>query len=151
MHIQERLKVNSPHAVHDTIDGETIIVNLKNGQYYSFDKTGVAVWEVISGGGDLNVFTDHLQAKAGASGLKLAESISDFVAALLREELVVADESPAPPSSGLTIEQVKALADALGNQPEPPVLHRYADMQDMLLLDPIHDTDEQGWPKPRLE
>ena len=24
-------------------------------------------------------------------------------------------------------------------------LNRYADMQDLLLLDPIHDVDEDGW------
>ena len=35
-----------------------------------------------------------------------------------------------------------------------PVLNKYSDMQDLLLLDPIHDVDEEaGWPtnKPNLE
>jgi hypothetical protein len=27
-----------------------------------------------------------------------------------------------------------------------PVLSIYDDMQDLLLLDPIHDVDESGWP-----
>ncbi len=27
-----------------------------------------------------------------------------------------------------------------------PTVHTYADMQDLLLLDPIHDVDETGWP-----
>ena len=27
-----------------------------------------------------------------------------------------------------------------------PELKRYADMQDLLLLDPVHDVDEKGWP-----
>jgi hypothetical protein len=26
------------------------------------------------------------------------------------------------------------------------VLERYTDMQELLLLDPIHDVDESGWP-----
>jgi hypothetical protein len=30
----------------------------------------------------------------------------------------------------------------------PPLLHKYSDMQELLLLDPIHDVDEAGWPKP---
>jgi hypothetical protein len=29
---------------------------------------------------------------------------------------------------------------------EAPVLHKYIDMKDLLLLDPIHETDETGWP-----
>jgi hypothetical protein len=28
----------------------------------------------------------------------------------------------------------------------PPVLERYSDMQALLVLDPIHEVDEQGWP-----
>ena len=36
--------------------------------------------------------------------------------------------------------------------PEPqegfvaPQLHKYTDMQELLLLDPIHDVDQEGWP-----
>ena len=30
----------------------------------------------------------------------------------------------------------------------PPSLNKYSDMQELLLLDPIHDVDEAGWPKP---
>jgi len=32
---------------------------------------------------------------------------------------------------------------------DAPVLHSYTDMQDVLLLDPIHDVDETGWPSSR--
>jgi hypothetical protein len=30
----------------------------------------------------------------------------------------------------------------------PPSLNKYSDMQELLLLDPIHDVDDAGWPKP---
>ncbi len=35
-----------------------------------------------------------------------------------------------------------------GDRPafEAPVLESYSDMQDLLLLDPIHDVDDAGWP-----
>jgi hypothetical protein len=29
---------------------------------------------------------------------------------------------------------------------EKPGLQKYSDMQDLLLLDPIHEVDEMGWP-----
>ena len=32
---------------------------------------------------------------------------------------------------------------------EPPTLSKYKDMQDMLLLDPVHDVEEAGWPEPK--
>ncbi len=31
----------------------------------------------------------------------------------------------------------------------PPALETYTDMQELLLLDPIHDVDETGWPAAR--
>ena len=29
---------------------------------------------------------------------------------------------------------------------EKPVLQKHTDMQELLLLDPIHEIDEKGWP-----
>lgn len=34
---------------------------------------------------------------------------------------------------------------------EEPIFHKYTDMEDLLLLDPIHDVDETGWPKPHQD
>jgi hypothetical protein len=31
------------------------------------------------------------------------------------------------------------------------VLERYTDMQELLLLDPIHDVDQTGWPRRKGE
>jgi len=32
---------------------------------------------------------------------------------------------------------------------EKPKLQKFTDMQDLLLLDPIHEVDEAGWPHTR--
>ena len=32
-----------------------------------------------------------------------------------------------------------------------PVLRKYTDMQDFLLVDPIHQTTDAGWPEARPE
>ena len=29
----------------------------------------------------------------------------------------------------------------------PPKLERYTDMQEIILLDPVHKVDSQGWPR----
>ena len=28
----------------------------------------------------------------------------------------------------------------------PPVLEKFTDMQDLILLDPVHEVSERGWP-----
>jgi len=32
-----------------------------------------------------------------------------------------------------------------------PELHKFTDMQDLLLFDPIHEVDESGWPNVGLD
>ena len=44
------LRINSPNIVHETIDGETIILNMDNGNYYSLIETGVDIWGFIEKG-----------------------------------------------------------------------------------------------------
>jgi hypothetical protein len=35
------------NIAHEIIDGEAIIVNLENGNYYSLNKTGAEIWNFI--------------------------------------------------------------------------------------------------------
>jgi hypothetical protein len=32
-----------------------------------------------------------------------------------------------------------------------PILTKYTDMKELLLLDPIHEVDETGWPNPKVK
>ena len=48
----QRLRVNAPAVVHQTIDSETVIINLERGIYYSLDRVGVDVWAGIDAGMD---------------------------------------------------------------------------------------------------
>ena len=69
--------------------------------------------------------------------------MSSFCAELEREGLIVsldgtADSDPEPsfdlpqPNNGQVF--------------SPPVVEKYTDMQDLVLLDPVHEVDERGWP-----
>jgi len=42
--------VKKPDVVHETIDGETVIVNLENGIYYSLRNSGVDMWNLLEAG-----------------------------------------------------------------------------------------------------
>ena len=49
-------RINSPKVIHETIDGETVIVNLDSGNYYSLDDIGADIWDSIGKG----VPVDHI-------------------------------------------------------------------------------------------
>ena len=72
---------------------------------------------------------------------QIGRAIAAFIAQLESEKLVASDSG----------ESITAAADSHDQASYPdvfvaPVLNKYTDMQDLLLLDPIHETDAQGWP-----
>ena len=45
------MKYNVPeHILHSKLDKEVVILNLKNGEYYSLNETGALVWELVCSG-----------------------------------------------------------------------------------------------------
>jgi hypothetical protein len=140
------LRVNSPHVIHETIDGEVIIINLASGNYYSVKGAGADVWDVIqsSPGADKGSIAAAIATRFGRESDHIQREIDDFLDALEREELVTAAENGAPAAT--------PAGDGAGNGSktfEPPLLEKYTDMQDLVLLDPVHEVDSTGWPAPK--
>ena len=134
-----QFKINSKIA-HDTIDGEAVIVNFDSGIYYSFDKVGVFIWELLEKGTLKEEIPKILRQHYDGDNTEIESSANDFVAELEKEGLILSDES------GKVIQTFKEDTTAEKIKFEKPVLQRYTDMQELLLLDPIDDVDERGWP-----
>jgi hypothetical protein len=135
----DRFRLNSPPVVLETVDEETIIVNLESGCYYDLNHTGGRLLEALTAGADADAATAQV---AGAYGVEPAE-LSGPAAALVEQLL---DEGIL--SAGGNGDSPPAAADpAPATRPfEAPRLGKYTDMQELLLLDPIHEVDETGWP-----
>jgi len=146
MQDSNRFKVNGRDIAHETIDGETVIVNLKSGCYYSSDQVGVVIWNLIVKGITFGEIIDVLTRRYNLGREEITQSTKDMIAELQEEELIVQDES------GVSNEVEKELLTEDDKiEFVPPVLHKYEDMQDLLLLDPIHEVDETGWPNRNRE
>jgi hypothetical protein len=67
--------------------------------------------------------------------------VLQLIEELQQEKLIVPD---APGAAPLPTENL-----SVGDKPpfQSPVLHKYTDMAGLLLLDPIHDVLETGWPQ----
>jgi hypothetical protein len=140
----EYLKVNTPNVVHETIDGETILLDLNSGNYFSLDGPGTLIWEYIEKTGNWKKTIEILAAENAGQAEKIAQTVTAFVNQLVEENLMVAidgenaDADAAELESGLK----QAAADYTALK-----VNKYSDMQDLLLLDPIHEVDEKGWPE----
>jgi Coenzyme PQQ synthesis protein D (PqqD) len=141
-------RVNAPQVIHESIEGEVIIINLETGNYYSVKGSAAHAWDVIQASSATTTSTvvDALAPAYDAPRDELAHAIGGFVGQLLEEGLLAESAGPAvaPPDRS-------ALDNGGGRVFEAPRLEKYTDMQDLVLLDPVHQVDEQGWPQQRPE
>jgi hypothetical protein len=135
----QRFQVNPAKVVHETIDGEAILIHLDNGSYYSLAGAGAEIWELLAAGHPLKETAGTLEARFDAEPGLIEAEVRRLAAELAAEDLL-------EPAAGGSTDGV-VLADAGERRPfEAPALARYDDMKDFLLVDPIHETAEAGWP-----
>ncbi len=148
--VTSRFDIKSPYIVHETIEGGTIVMNLKNGHYYSFDGIGPLVWEMIVAGVEVDRIANRLQKVFPDVSFDLPEVVDEFIEELKSNEIItertIGDERVTETASAESAIPSSVAADQL----RPPRFHRYTDMRDVLLLDPIHDVDSKGWPEPKV-
>jgi len=128
----------SPNIGARSFGDEVVVANFLNGIYYSLLGSAAQVWEGLMAGLPLDRVSAEIAAVAGLDPAAFAAAAEKLVADLVAEELLVegAASDPAPWSP---------MAPA-GEPYDLPVLERYTDMQDLLLLDPVHDVEDMGWP-----
>lgn len=134
--------INAPSVVAEIIDGEAVIMDLRSGRYFSAQDVGSRLWEWIEQGRSRAEMLRLLSAEYDAEPTALASGVDAFIGELVRHELVM--ESPAA-TNGHPIATPDETPTGRAEF-APPVLHVYTDMRDLLLLDPIHEVDEGGWP-----
>lgn len=134
-------RVNSPQVISETVGGETIIVNLASGHYFSLQGTAVDVWEGVERGESAETIVLRLEqryeAAYGEIGAAVQELLDDFVAAAL----LVADGDSTDGAPAVAQQDVGERVPFVA-----PSFTTFTDMQDIILLDPVHEVDTRGWP-----
>jgi hypothetical protein len=143
MSTAERFRVNSPSVVWEDFEGEIVIVNLETGQYFTTRDAGSEIWRRLANGATRSAVEHALVALYDVEATVVAESLSNFVAELQAHALLL------PEADSGTVESAVEPVVPVKRTFLPPTLEAYSDMQDLLLLDPIHEVDESGWPNPR--
>ena len=141
------IRVNSPQVIHETIDGEVIVINLATGSYYSLKGSAADVWELIGApsGVDTARLFESLSARFAVTPGDLESAFTPFLFELEAEGLV----SGTGVSSPVAALAARGSSNGVPGAPsgfELPQLEKYTDMQDLVLLDPVHEVDPTGWP-----
>ncbi len=134
-------EVNKPDISAEDFKSEILAVDLKTGSYYSLRGGAVPFWRLLMEGTPVGMAIRWLAAGYDMPGQNLAVEILPFVEQLEQARLIV----PVPPAASF---DPSIAPDWLKELPpfEKPILETYTEMQDLLMLDPIHDVDAAGWP-----
>jgi len=109
------------HVAGETVDGETIVLNLLTGAYHSLQGEAAQVWGTIT------------SSETHEVDPRIDQILADFLAAEIIEW-----------SGARNLPTPSVDARVVG-------LTSYTDMTELLAADPIHEVDERGWPKLREE
>lgn len=132
-----------PHVIFEEADSEVVVVDLVRGIYYYLTGTAAYLWMALHAG---KSFSETVASLSDA--IELIAEVSDdcerFTLDLMNEGLLkpcekMAEAAPSAPDP----------KDFVTGKYVPPSIETYSDLQDILLLDPVHDVDESGWPIPR--
>ena len=132
--------INVRDVVHETLDGEVVVVNLRNGRYYSLIDTACEIWTYLVNGLTPESILAELKDRYSDPSGDMGRKLSVFLDELTQEGLL--ERFSAAPFC------LDALSHSDSSLPlfRDPVLTKHLDMESLLLLDPIHDVAEQGWP-----
>jgi hypothetical protein len=141
-----RFRVNTPLVASQVIDGEAVLIHFETGCYYSAGKLGAEILHLADQKKPVGQIVNDLTGRYAADPGSIEQAVLQFVEQLHDEHLVVpeppAEEAPAGHA------ETSPTSDPPGEKLafEAPELQKFTDLEDLLLLDPIHDADEAGWP-----
>jgi hypothetical protein len=142
-----RLTVNRPGVIHETIDGETIVIHMGSGTYYSLVGASATVWELIEQQATVEEIADALTRRYETPRGDVEGAVRRLVDELRQEDLVAPGAGPAGTSRGRAGAEIASFAP---RGPLPALrFEKYTDMQDLVRLDPVHEVGEAGWPDRR--
>ncbi len=139
-------KINAPGVVFENYEDEIVLINLDNGNYYSMANEAAEIFGLIEKGLTQNEIIREIRQKYEGNIENIQDEVNQFIAGLQEEGLIVSMEKMIDDNSRKNDAETQPKLAS----PKPvfaePVLNRYSDMQDLILLDPVHEVDESGWP-----
>lgn len=136
--------VASPNIVHEIFDDEVVIVSLDSGSYYSMAEVGMTCWQQIIAGCSVEKIVEIMSSTYDAAVGHVRDAVLTLIGEMEAEQLIVRLDRP--PKNNI---EVAALPAGQKKVFQPPVLHRYEDMKQLLVIDPVHMVSDDGWPQIR--
>jgi hypothetical protein len=130
-------EANAAAVAHETFDEETVLINFERGTYFSLRQSAPQIWSLVQVPASIDAILaslaecyDALPADAPAAITGMLETLHDEGCILKRA--AAAAPLPVLPPAGVF---------------EPPAVQAFHDLQELIVIDPVHEVQEfDGWP-----
>jgi coenzyme PQQ synthesis protein D (PqqD) len=122
-------------VVYEVLNTEVIIVDFSTGNYFALIHVAKQIWQLIEQRASVEQIERLLSERYKR---EVAADLQAFLNKLLENGLIQYEEQ-APAEEPI-------LSPSEGWEYDIPELQKYTDVQSLLLLDPIHEVSEVGWP-----
>jgi len=149
MSLLRRFRINKPTVVHETFGKEVVIISFESGNYYSLDKTGADIWNFIESVATVGEIIERVTLLYEGSREVIEHEVNKLIDELETENLIIPEDS----EKNIQVDtlQVEPNSETDRYTFESPRFQKYTDVQELLLLDPIHEVNETGWPNMKIE
>ncbi len=136
----QSFKISSSKIIFETIEDNTLIINLEVGHYFNLNSTGSAIWKLLILGIPSNVISEELSARYDLDALQINNDLSQFIGSLKMEGILVENQMP----EGTQSIGEEAYPTGETRTYETPNFIKYTDMEALLLADPIHEFTNEN-------
>jgi hypothetical protein len=131
-------KIDSKNVSWERVENEVIAIQLETGRYYNLFNTAADIWSVLAEGATIEILCGTFSRLfPGNNSVRI--EIESFINECTKAKLLLVEEAV---KTDLVDEGVLTSLQTWVT----PQLIEYSDLQDLILVDPIHDVEESGWP-----
>jgi hypothetical protein len=145
---EARRLVVEPWMTHERLDDQVMMINLETGAYFALERPAADCWSALTAGVGFDGIVAEVVAHFDVPPAQAETDVEAFVASLLDEGIVrwstdhPVEVAPAPVGDGAG----SAASTGARLAYRPPQIEKHDDLEELLLLDPIHDVGPEGWP-----
>jgi len=131
----EMTHILNPRLIADVFDEDVIIANLDTGTYYSLSGVATQILGELPFQDSSKVFNE-IANKLQENSNEVISELNEYFKRMQDEEVIIVADSEAKSKKVTLKEPLKYMKSEFST---------YTDLQELLLLDPIHEIDEDEW------
>jgi hypothetical protein len=129
------LTTSVPLLISQQFDSEVVLANYQNGVYYNLDGSAAQVWLGLKAGRTVEEIAGAFAVTTGGDSGSITSQVQAFVDSMLAEGLIANGDADARSETWAPVGPFAA-----------PTFQRFDNLRELLLMDPVHDAGEEGWP-----